>query len=240
MLLQFSDHDVVIFKLLYPLLLTNIVHPRENVHAETYALCLSTLVQDIEKQQFLFLAMSMIPAIKAKADWCFRWIQDHNVPFAPRLIAFAAIKGIFFFSPFATIFWLKSWGLMPSLCHSNELISRDEGLHTDFACILYHHLLQKMSPDDITKLVREAIRLEQAFFCGTSMFLKRHHPPIDQVTATLPSDLPGMNARMMSDYIKVIADCLLFTLGFSPLFNKKNLVSLVPKPCPALSDLRKP
>ena len=166
MLLRVPDNDVSpptrpVIHRYWPHKLT-----RENVHAETYALCLSTLVQDPARQHVLFSAISSIPAIKAKADWCFRWIEDRDKPFSTRLIAFTAVEGIFFSSSFAAIFWLKSRGLMPGLCHSNELISRDEGMHTDFACLLHNCLSQQASPSTILAIVREAVELEQAFFRG--------------------------------------------------------------------------
>ncbi|TFK85009.1 putative ribonucleoside-diphosphate reductase small chain B [Polyporus arcularius HHB13444] len=177
----------------------------ENVHAETYARFLLTLVNDSEEQRRLFSAASVIPTIKAKADWCFRWIEDHTLPFSTRLIVFAAVEGIFFSSSFAAIFWLKSRGLMPGLSHSNELISRDEGLHTNFACLLHRHLSSQTDAATVRTIIREAVELEQAFF-----------------TDALPFRLPGMNADLMSTYIEYIADRLLLSLDFAPLFDKEN------------------
>ncbi|TFK87212.1 putative ribonucleoside-diphosphate reductase small chain B [Polyporus arcularius HHB13444] len=177
----------------------------ENVHAETYARFLLTLVNDSDEQRRLFTAASAVPTIKAKADWCFRWIEDREQPFATRIIAFAAVEGIFFSSSFAAIFWLKSRGLMPGLCHSNELISRDEGLHTDFACLLHRHLHQKANVSTVRTIIRQAVELEQAFF-----------------TEALPLRLPGMNSDLMGTYIEFIADRLLLSLGFAPIFEKNN------------------
>ena len=141
---------------------------RENVHAEIYSLAVLTLVRDPAEQTRLFSSFSSIPSIRAKAEWCFHWIENRQHPFSTRLVAFAAIEGIFFSSSFAAIFWLKSRGLMPGLCHSNELISRDEGLHTNFACLLHSHLREKFSEHTAYTLIREAVVLEQRFFRGMS------------------------------------------------------------------------
>ncbi|KAH9889760.1 putative ribonucleoside-diphosphate reductase small chain B [Cubamyces lactineus] len=173
----------------------------ENVHAETYSLLLLTLVRDRDEQRRLFSAISTVPAIKAKADWCFRWIEDTQQPFATRIIAFAAVEGIFFSSSFAAIFWLKSRGLLPGLGHTNELISRDEGLHTQFACLLHHHLIDRANSETINAIVREAVDLE------------KH---------ALPVRLPGMNSELMGEYIEYIADRLLVQLGCSPIYNTVN------------------
>lgn len=142
-------------------------HDRENVHAETYSLLLLTLVREPEEQHRLFNSITTVPSIKAKADWCMRWIENGNQPFAVRLVAFAAVEGIFFSSSFAAIFWLKSRGLMPGLGQSNELISRDEGQHTQFACLLHEQLQEKADPDSILTIIKEAVELEQGFFRGT-------------------------------------------------------------------------
>ncbi|KAI0361332.1 putative ribonucleoside-diphosphate reductase small chain B [Trametes cingulata] len=177
----------------------------ENIHAETYSLLLLTLVRDPAEQRRLFQSIDTIPSIRAKANWCLEWIENHDMPFAVRLIAFAAVEGIFFSSSFAAIFWLKSRGLMPGLCHSNELISRDEGLHTNFACLLHRHLQQKAPEELVHVLIRQAVVLEQTFFSDA-----------------LPVPLPGMNAELMSDYVEHIADRLLISLNYKPLYNKPN------------------
>lgn len=167
----------------------------ENIHAETYSLLIDTYIKDNAEKDYLFKAFETIPAIKKKADWALRWIEDAP-SFAHRLIAFAAVEGIFFSGSFCSIFWLKKRGLMPGLTFSNELISRDEGLHCDFACLLYSMLEQKLPDTELLAIITEAVRSEQEF-----------------VTDALPVSLIGMNAAMMSDYIEFVADRLLVSLG---------------------------
>lgn len=167
----------------------------ENIHAETYSLLIDTYIKDTAEKAHLFNAIETIPAIKKKADWALRWIEEAP-SFAHRLIAFAAIEGIFFSGSFCSIFWLKKRGLMPGLTFSNELISRDEGLHCDFACLLYSMLQNKLSDIELLSIITEAVRAEQEF-----------------VTHALPVSLIGMNAAMMSEYIEFVADRLLVSLG---------------------------
>lgn len=167
----------------------------ENIHAETYSLLIDTYIKDTAEKAHLFNAIETIPAIKKKADWALRWIEEAP-SFAHRLIAFAAIEGIFFSGSFCSIFWLKKRGLMPGLTFSNELISRDEGLHCDFACLLYSMLQNKLSDTELLSIITEAVRAEQEF-----------------VTHALPVSLIGMNAAMMSEYIEFVADRLLVSLG---------------------------
>jgi ribonucleoside-diphosphate reductase beta chain len=167
----------------------------ENIHAETYSLLIDTYIKDNAEKDYLFKAFETIPAIKKKADWALRWIEDAP-SFAHRLIAFAAVEGIFFSGSFCSIFWLKKRGLMPGLTFSNELISRDEGLHCDFACLLYSMLEQKLPDTELLAIITEAVRSEQEF-----------------VTDALPVSLIGMNAAMMNDYIEFVADRLLVSLG---------------------------
>ena len=167
----------------------------ENIHAETYSLLIDTYIKDNAEKDYLFKAFETIPAIKKKADWALRWIE-HSPTFAHRLIAFAAVEGIFFSGSFCSIFWLKKRGLMPGLTFSNELISRDEGLHCDFACLLYSMLEQKLPDTELLAIITEAVRSEQEF-----------------VTDALPVSLIGMNAAMMSEYIEFVADRLLVSLG---------------------------
>jgi ribonucleoside-diphosphate reductase beta chain len=167
----------------------------ENIHAETYSLLIDTYIKDNAEKDYLFKAFETIPAIKKKADWALRWIEDAP-SFAHRLIAFAAVEGIFFSGSFCSIFWLKKRGLMPGLTFSNELISRDEGLHCDFACLLYSMLEQKLPDTELLAIITEAVRSEQEF-----------------VTDALPVSLIGMNAAMMSEYIEFVADRLLVSLG---------------------------
>ncbi|KAI0069616.1 putative ribonucleoside-diphosphate reductase small chain B [Panus rudis PR-1116 ss-1] len=177
----------------------------ENVHSETYSLILSTLINNENEREHLFRGIETIPAIKAKAEWTRRWTEEGEQPFASRIIAFAAVEGIFFSSSFAAIFWLRSKGVMPGLCHSNDLISRDEGLHTSFACILHGHLRHQCNKETVYRIVREAVELEKQFFHDA-----------------LPEPLLGINANLMDDYIEVVGDFLLRQLGFPPLFLAKN------------------
>jgi ribonucleoside-diphosphate reductase subunit M2 len=139
----------------------------ENIHSETYSLLIDTYIKDPDERTHLFDAIETIPTIKRKAAWALRWISDHTLTFAERLIAFAAVEGIFFSGSFAAIFWIKKRGLMPGLTYSNELISRDEGMHTDFACLLFTHLRRRPNPDRILEIIREAVDIEHEFFNGT-------------------------------------------------------------------------
>lgn len=176
----------------------------ENMHAETYAILLDTLVKDRAEKDRLFHAIENFPAIKKKADWALRWIQG-SASFAERLVAFACVEGIFFSGAFCAIFWLKKRGLMPGLAFSNELISRDEALHTDFACLLYGHLTAKLSPARLREIVAEAVALEKEF-----------------VTEALPVSLLGMNAMLMAQYIEFVADRLVESLGHAKLYGTAN------------------
>lgn len=139
----------------------------ENIHSETYSLLIDTYIKDIAERDYLFDAIETIPCIKRKAEWALRWISDQQSTFAERLVAFAAVEGIFFSGSFASIFWLKKRGLMPGLTFSNELISRDEGMHTDFACLLFSHLRRRPHPDVVKRLITEAVSIEQEFLTGT-------------------------------------------------------------------------
>ncbi|KAM0754960.1 hypothetical protein T439DRAFT_322022 [Meredithblackwellia eburnea MCA 4105] len=177
----------------------------ENVHSEVYSLLIETYVRDSRERAGLFQAIKTIPCIAKKAEWALRWIQDENSTFAERLVAFAAVEGIFFSGSFASIFWLKKRGLMPGLCFSNELISRDEGLHTDFACLLYAHLSNPPPSDTVEAIIREAVEIEKEF-----------------LTDSLPVDLIGMNKRLMCQYIEFVSDRLLVSLGNSKIYGSKN------------------
>lgn len=177
----------------------------ENIHAETYGLLIDTYIKDAKQKDHLLNAIKTIPCIKKKADWAMKWING-NESFAERLVAFAAIEGIFFSGSFCSIFWLKKRGLMPGLTFSNELISRDEGLHTDFACMLYKDYIgTKPSESRIRELITEAVAFECEF-----------------ITEALPVSLIGMNADNMKDYIKFCADRLMRQLGYSSIYNAKN------------------
>jgi ribonucleotide reductase beta subunit family protein with ferritin-like domain len=151
----------------------------ENIHSETYSLLIDTYISDAAEKDFLFKAISNIPVVQKKAEWAIKWIGSSNA-YAERLVAFASIEGIFFSGSFCAIFWLKKRGLMPGLTFSNELISRDEGMHTDFACLLYKHLNNKISNERIVEIVTEAVEIELEF-----------------VSDSLPVELIGMNSRLM-------------------------------------------
>lgn len=177
----------------------------ENIHSETYSLLIDTYVKEHSQRNYLFNAIETIPCIRKKAEWAIKWIQDKNSSFAQRLVAFAAVEGIFFSGAFASIFWLKKRGLMPGLTFSNELISRDEGLHTDFACLLHSHLKNRASKEIIRDIITDAVRIEQEF-----------------LTEALPCALLGMNANLMKQYIEFVADRLLVALGNEKIYKSSN------------------
>ena len=145
----------------------------ENVHSETYSLLIDTYIKDPNERDHLFDAVETIPCIKRKAEWALRWISDTHSTFAERLIAFAAVEGIFFSGSFAAIFWIKKRGLMPGFTFSNELISRDEGMHTDFACLLFSHLRRRPHPQTILRIINEAVEIEKEFLTGNFMCYSR-------------------------------------------------------------------
>ncbi len=176
----------------------------ENIHAEMYSLLIDTYIKEPKEKDFLFHALQNLPCVAKKGEWALRWIE--NAPsFAHRLIAFAAVEGIFFSGSFCSIFWLKKRGLMPGLTFSNELISRDEGLHCDFACLLYSMLENKLDPAEVQAIITEAVEFEKEF-----------------VTDALPVSLIGMNAEMMSQYIEFVADRLLVSLGVDKVYGTAN------------------
>ena len=176
----------------------------ENIHSETYSLLIDTYVKDVKEKDGLFNALDTMDCVKKKADWALRWIDEGN--FAERLVAFAAVEGIFFSGSFCSIFWLKKRGLMPGLTFSNELISRDEGLHCDFACLLYNnHLVNKLSNEAIQTIIADAVTIEKEF-----------------VTDALPVRLIGMNAELMCQYIEFVADRLLMELNCSKIYHASN------------------
>lgn len=177
----------------------------ENIHSETYSLLIDTYIPEAEQRDYLFNAIETIPCIKRKADWAVKWINDEKASFGERLVAFAAVEGIFFSGSFASIFWLKKRGLMPGLTFSNELISRDEGLHTDFACLLFGHLNRRPHPKVVEKIITEAVTIEQEF-----------------LSDALPVALIGMNAKLMCQYIEFVADRLLISLGNDKYYNATN------------------
>ncbi|TAE38604.1 MAG: ribonucleoside-diphosphate reductase [Runella slithyformis] len=176
----------------------------ENIHSETYSLLIDTYIKDPVEKDKMLRAIDTVPCVQRKAEWAMRWIE--NGSFAERLIAFAVVEGIFFSGSFCSIFWLKNRGLMPGLSFSNELISRDEGLHRDFACLLYtQHIENKLPEETIYNLVRDAVGIEQDF-----------------VTDALPVSLIGMNANLMNQYIEFVADHLLVSLGLKKIYNVAN------------------
>ena len=176
----------------------------ENIHSETYSLLIDTYVKDEVEKDKLFNALEVFPAIKKKADWALKWIDSDS--FAERLIAFAAVEGIFFSGAFCSIYWLKKRGLMPGLTFSNELISRDEGVHCDFAVHLHnHHLVNKVSKDRIRTIIVDALNIEREF-----------------ITESLPVSLIGMNAVLMTQYLEFVADRLLVELGCDREYNTTN------------------
>ena len=166
---------------------------------------IDTYVKDIDKKNHLFNAIETIPSVKKKSDWTFKWINDKQSDFGTRVIAFAAVEGIFFSGSFCSIFWLKKRGLMPGLCHSNELISRDEGLHTEFAVLMYSLLKNKPSKEIILNIIKEAVELEKEF-----------------ITESLPCNLIGMNHILMKQYIEFIADRLLLMFGLEKYYQSVN------------------
>jgi len=177
----------------------------ENIHSEMYSLLIDTYIKDSTKKDHLFNAIETIPAVKKKADWALKWINADNASFAERIIAFASVEGIFFSGSFAAIFWLKKRGLMPGLTFSNELISRDEGLHTDFACLLFQHLVNKPSQERVYEIVKDAVEIECEF-----------------LTDALPVALIGMNCDLMVQYIKFVADRLLVELECEKVYKVSN------------------
>lgn len=177
----------------------------ENVHSETYSLLIDTYIKDREEQTKLFRAIDNFSCIKKKADWAIKWIQDNRSSFATRLVAFACVEGIFFSGSFCSIYWLKKRGLMPGLTFSNELISRDEGMHTDFAVLLFSKLSRKPKKAKIFELIKEAVEIEKEF-----------------ILEALPCKLIGMNSKLMSQYIEFVADRLSQQLGYGKIFNSSN------------------
>ena len=177
----------------------------ENIHSETYSLLIDTYIKDVQEKNKLFNAIEHIPSIQKKADWALKWINDKNSSFGERIIAFAAVEGIFFSGAFCSIFWLKKRGLMPGLCHSNELISRDEGLHTKFAVLMYQNLINKPSSEKIYEIITNAVSIEKEF-----------------IMESLSCELIGMNKNLMSQYIEYIADRLLLMFQLEKVYHSEN------------------
>lgn len=177
----------------------------ENIHSQMYSQLIETYIEDREEKSKMFNALDNFPCIKKKADWAKKWIGDNRSSFATRLVAFACVEGIFFSGAFCSIFWLKKRGLLPGLTFSNELISRDEALHTEFAVLLYTKLLKKVNKNKINELIKEAVTIEKEF-----------------ITEALPCRLIGMNSNLMATYIEFIADRLCVQLGYEPIYNASN------------------
>jgi len=177
----------------------------ENIHSETYALLIDNLIRDKEEKAELFNAIKTVPIIKKKAEWCFKWTDRSQASFAERLVAFACVEGIFFSGSFCAVFWLKKRGILPGVTFSNQLISRDEGLHCDFACLLYSHLERKLDQDRVHQIVDSAVQMECEF-----------------VSSALPVSLIGMNAKLMCQYIRFCSDRLIEALGYEKKYNTTN------------------
>ena len=176
----------------------------ENVHSETYSLLIDTLIKDPQEKHDTFHAIETMTCVRDKANWATKWMQAEN-SFAERLVAFACVEGILFSGSFCAIFWLKKRGIMPGLCFSNELISRDEGMHTDFACLMYSKLPTKLDDSIVADVVQEAVKVEKSF-----------------ILDALPCRLIGMNSQSMGQYIEFVADRLLLALGHVKVYHSKN------------------
>jgi ribonucleoside-diphosphate reductase subunit M2 len=177
----------------------------ENIHSQTYSLLIETYIKDVDEKMRLFNAVENFPCIKKKADWAQKWIKDNRSGFATRLIAFACVEGIFFSGAFCSIFWLKKRGLMPGLTFSNELISRDEALHCEFAILLYSKLQNKVKKSKLHEIIKEAVEIETEFICDA-----------------LPCRLIGMNSQLMTQYIQFVADRLCLQLGYDKIYGVSN------------------
>ena len=177
----------------------------ENIHSEMYSLLIDTYIKENDEKQKLFEALNNFPCIKKKADWAIKWINDKRSSFATRLLAFACVEGIFFSGAFCSIYWLKKRGKMPGLTFSNELISRDEALHTEFAVLLYKKLTKKLSKKKVIEIIKESVEIEKEFICEA-----------------LPCRLVSMNSKLMSQYIEFVADRLILQIGYEKIYNSAN------------------
>lgn len=177
----------------------------EQVHSESYSLLIDTYVKDAREKERLFNAVDNFPAIREKAEWGMKWIMDKEAPFSQRLIAFAIVEGIFFSASFCAIFWLRERGLLPGLSFANQLISRDESLHTEFACLLYNKIVNRLDADIVKNMIEEAVDIEMRF-----------------ITESIPCAMIGMNSNLMRQYIKYIADRISKMLGYKPIYHAQN------------------
>jgi ribonucleoside-diphosphate reductase beta chain len=177
----------------------------EAIHSETYSLLIDTYIENKQEKLDILRAIETIPCVQKKAKWAMQWIDNKEADFATRLLGFAAVEGIFFSGAFCSIFWLKQRGIMPGLTVSNEFIARDEGLHCEFACLLYSKIQNKLTKQQASKIIREAVKIEKQF-----------------ITKALPCELIGMNAKMMAQYIEFVADRLLLQLGYPKVYSATN------------------
>ncbi len=177
----------------------------ENIHSEMYSLLIDTYINEKDEKSKLFNALDNFDCINKKGEWAKKWINDNRSSFAARLVAFAVVEGIFFSSSFASIYWIKKRGLMPGLTFSNELISRDEALHTEFAVLLYNKLNKKLSKKRVTEIIKEAVEIEKEF-----------------ITEAIPCKMIGMNSKLMTQYIEFVADRLTVQLGYEKIYNSSN------------------
>ena len=190
----------------------------ENVHSETYSLLIDTYIKDNEEKIKIFNSIENIPCVAKKAKWAYKWIENKDVNFATRLLAFSIVEGIFFSGSFCAIYWLKKRGFMPGLTFSNELISKDEGTHCYFACLLYSYIKNKLKQEIVFEIIKEAVEIEKEF-----------------ITESIPCNLIGMNADLMKQYIEFVSDRLLVQLGYDKIWNSENpfdfmeMISLRPK-----------
>jgi len=190
----------------------------ESIHSETYSLLIDTYIKDVEEKNKIFNSIENIPCVAKKAQWAYKWIENTDVSFATRLLSFAIVEGVFFSGSFCAIYWLKKRGLMPGLTFSNELISRDEGLHCEFAYLLYSYIKNKVPQSIVYEIFQEAVSIEKEF-----------------ITESIPCAMIGMNSTMMCQYIEFVANRLLLQLGYDKLWNAENpfdfmeLISLRPK-----------
>ena len=217
----FAGSDGIVLENLAQRFMNDIPHPEvkcfygfqiamENIHSEMYSLLIDTYIRNNAEKDKLFRAIDNIPSVGKKAKWALRWIQDKESNYATRLVAFAAVEGIFFSGSFCSIFWLKKRGLMPGLTSSNELISRDEALHTDFACLMYSMLQEKLSQSTIETIIKDAVEIEKEF-----------------IVDSIPCKLIGMNSELMCQYIEFCADRIVMQLGHTKIYNTKNPFSFM-------------
>lgn len=186
----------------------------ETIHGEVYSLLIDTLIRDPIEKSRLFAAVDNIPCIAQKAEWAMQWINNDAASFATRLVAFACVEGIFFSGSFCAIFWLKERGLMPGLCMSNEFISRDESLHTEFAIVLYHLLQSKLDEGTVHAIVKSAVDIETEF-----------------IVNSIPCHMLGMNSDLMAQYIRFVADRLIVQLGYTPIYHDRNPFQFMERIC---------